>query len=293
MLFRSELEKIPDARTRNRILKEATSSNNLALKAQSASYEIKRKKHEKAYEKLCKAEGIKPAPESAKYERYGEQWEIIKEFDLDKEVGIKTICREQPEGLFYVVWWRTFAVIRKKEKKKKKLSEYEILQKEEDKRKRQIKAMQKEMSTERLEFVRLAARKKFKPDNDKLEDVEERLFSFITDCEIWVGKSTMIKFFTGETSLYGKTDQEKADYKKQRDSTKFIYKLLIYAASAAEGKDLAEWDAGYHKENGKLVMRFDSILALFGFSYSREEYYKLAEGTHGLFKNKLNYEESE
>lgn len=278
-----ELEKIPDVKTRDRILKEATSSNNLALKAQTAFCDIKRKEHEKTYEKLCQAEGIKPAPKAINI--YGEQWEIIKEFDLDEKVNSEAICSEQSEGLFYTVWWRTFVVVKRKKEDKKKLSEYEMLQKEKDERKRQIKTMQKEMSKERLEFVRLAARKKFKPDNDKLEDVEERLFSLITDCETWVGKSTMVKFFTGETSLYGKTDQEKADYEKQRDSTGFIYKLLIYAASAAEGKDLAEWDAGYHNENGKLVMRFDSILALFGFSYSKEEYYKLAEGTHGLFEN--------
>ena len=31
-------------------------------------------------------------------------------------------------------------------------------------------------------------------------------------------------------------------------------------------------------------MQFDEILSLFGFSYSKEEYYKLAEGTHDLFK---------
>lgn len=78
-------------------------------------------------------------------------------------------------------------------------------------------------------------------------------------------------------------DEEKAEYEKRRDSIGFLHKLLVYAASAVEGKDLAEWNAGYHKGNGKLVMRLDEILSLFGFSYSREEFYRLAEGTHGLF----------
>ena len=49
----------------------------------------------------------------------------------------------------------------------------------------------------------------------------------------------------------------------------FLHKLLIYAASAVEGKDLAEWDAGYHRGNGELAIRLYEILSLFGFSYSR------------------------
>lgn len=60
--------------------------------------------------------------------------------------------------------------------------------------------------------------------------------------------------------------------------------MVIYAANGVADKDIAEWNANYHKGNGELVMRFDEILSLFGFSYSKEEYYKLAEGTHDLFK---------
>ena len=37
--------------------------------------------------------------------------------------------------------------------------------------------------------------------------------------------------------------------------------------------------------DGKAVMALDEILALFGFSYSKEEFYKLAEGSHDLYKD--------
>jgi len=158
-----ELEKIPDVKTRDKILKESTSSNNLAQRARSAYEEIKRKEHEKAYIKLCKAEGIKPAPEGAENEQYGGKWEKVKEFELDKEVKDKLGCKTQAakEELFYVVWWRTFAIIKKKGKEKRVLSEYEMKQKAQDKRKRQIKAMQKEMSAERADFIKLAIEQKF------------------------------------------------------------------------------------------------------------------------------------
>ncbi len=282
-----ELEKIPDVKTRDKILKESTSSNNLAQKARNVAEEIKRKEREKAYIKLCKTEGIKPAPEGAENEQYSGKWEKVKEFELDKDVKDKLGCKTQAakEELFYVVWWRTFTIIKKKGKEKKELSEYELQQKARDKRKRQIKAMQKEMSAERTDFVKLAIEKKFKPENEKLEAVLERLFGVIVQCGSWMNEQVMLKFITGETSLYGKTDEENAAYEKQRDGIGLIYKMMIYASSGVADKDLAEWNANYYTSNGKAVMALDEILALFGFSYSKEEFYKLAEGTHDLYKD--------
>ncbi len=282
-----ELEKIPDVKTRDKILKESTSSNNLAQKARSAAQEIKRKDHEKAYIKLCKKDGIKPAPEGAENEQYSGKWEKVKEFDLDKDVKDKLGCKTQAakEDLFYVVWWRTFTIIKKKGKEKKELSEYELQQKARDKRKRQIKAMQKEMSAERADFVKLAIEQKFKPKNEKLEAIMERLFSVMVSCDSWMNEQVMLKFITGETSLYNKTDEEKAAYEKQRDGIGLLYKMMIYAASGVADKDLAKWNANYYTSNGKIIMALDEILALFGFSYSKEEFYKLAEGTHDLYKD--------
>ncbi|MDE5825410.1 MAG: ParB/RepB/Spo0J family partition protein, partial [Lachnospiraceae bacterium] len=125
-----ELEKIPDVKARDKILKESTSSNNLAQKARSVAGEIRRKEREKAYIRLCKAEGIKPAPEGAVNEQYSGKWEKVKEFDLDKDVKDKLGCKTQAakEELFYVVWWRTFTVIKKKGRDKKEPSEHELQQ---------------------------------------------------------------------------------------------------------------------------------------------------------------------
>lgn len=282
-----ELEKIPDVKTRDKILKESTSSNNLAQKARNVADKIKRKEREKAYIKLCKAEGIKPAPEGAENEQYSGKWEKIKEFDLDKDVKDKLGCKTQAakEDLFYVVWWRTFTIIKKKGKEKRELSEYELQQKDRDKRKRQIKVMQKEMSTERADFIRLAIEQKFKPENEKPEIVMEHLFGVMVQCSAWMSEQVMLKFITGETSLYNKTGKEKAAYEKQRDRIGLLYKMMVYAASGVADKELAEWNANYHTSNGKAVMALDEILALFGFSYSNEEFYKLAEGTHDLYKD--------
>lgn len=283
-----ELEKIPDVKTRNKILKEATSSNNLAQKARYAFTEIKRKEHEKAYIKICKKEGIEPAPEGAESERYSNKWDIVKEFELDNEVQGKTGCktRAEKEKLFYVVYWgRTFAIIKKKEKKE--LPESELKQKAQDKRKKEIKAMQKIMSAERTDFVKLAIEQKFKPENEKPEAVMERLFNVLVKCGSWINEQVMMKFITGKTYISDQIEEEKAEkaeYVKQRDKIGLLYKMMVYAVSGIADKDIVEWDAAYWTNNGKTVMELDEILGLFGFSYSKEEFYKLAEGSHDLFK---------
>lgn len=281
-----ELEKIPDVKTRNKILKESINSNNLAQRARSAYEENKRKDREKAYIKLCKTEGIKPAPEGAENEQYDGKWEKVKEFDLDKDVKDKLGCKTQAakEELFYVVWWRTFVIIKKKGKEKRELSKYELEKKARDKKKRLIKALQKKMSAERTDFIKLAIEQKFKPENEKPEVVMESLFDVMVRCGSWMNEQVMLRFITGETSLYNKTDEEKNAYEKQRDAIGLLYKMMIYAANGVADKDIAEWNATYRKGAGELVMQFDEILSLFGFLYSKEEYYKLAEGTHDLFK---------
>lgn len=60
--------------------------------------------------------------------------------------------------------------------------------------------------------------------------------------------------------------------------------MMIYAVRGAADKELAEWNADYRTESGEAIMELDEILAMFGFSYSKEEFYKLAEGSHDLFK---------
>lgn len=280
-----ELEKIPDVRTRDRILAESTSSNNLALRARCEAVGIKCKEHEKAYIKLCEAEGIGPAPEGAEFERYIGKWESVREFELaqDVETGLGRLADAAEGDLFYVVWSRTFAIIRRKGKEEREPSEYELQKKATDKRRKQIEAIQKEMSAERADFIKLAVEKKFKPENEKAEAVMERLFGIMVRFGSWMDERVMVKFITGESTLYDKTREERAAYEKRRDGIGLLYKMMIYAADAAAAKNLAEYSATYSAINGKAVMELDGILALFGFSYSREEFYRIADGSHGLY----------
>lgn len=281
-----ELEKIPDIKTRDKVLMQASSSNNLAQLARNEAAEIARKKAEKTYIGLCEADGINPAPKSVERELYDSKWEIIEKFSLDKEPEAKIDCKAHTadEKLFYIVQWREFCIIKKKPKRQ--LSEYEIEQKEKEKRKREIKAMQKAMSAERTEFVKLAIEKNFKPENGKQEDVIRQLFDVMVKCGAWLGESVLLKFITGEAYIDNYSDEGKAkraDYEKKRAALSLLYKMMIYAVNGVASKELTDWNIRYSKESGTVIMALDEILAQFGFSYSREDFYKIAEGTHELY----------
>lgn len=285
-----ELEKIPDIKTRNKILKEARDSNNLVQMARSTVRDMKHKEREKAYIKLCKEDGIRPAPEGAQNERYSGKWETVKEFELDEDVKGKTGCKTKAKekDLFYVVYWgRTFAIIMKKPKEKKELTPVEIAEKERNKRIKEIKAMRKVMAKERMEFIKTCIKENFKPEQGKPDDMLRRLFNLLIKCGCYLNESILKKFFTGESWFPNdKPAEEIEEYEKQRDSLNLLHKMMIYAADSVGEKDLTEWNGFYRKEYGDLVMELDEVFMLFGFSYSKEDFYKVAEGSHEFYGKK-------
>ena len=283
-----ELEKISDIKTRDKILREARDSNNLVQMVRAEVRDRKRKDNEKAYIKMCKAEGIEAAPEGAENERYSGKWEIVKEFELDEELKDKTGCktRSAKEKLFYLTFWgRTFTIIAKKVEKKRELTPAEVAQKEKEKRIKEIKSMSKVMAAERVEFVKTCISENFKPAEGKPEDYQSRLFNLLISAGVYLSERTMKKFFTGEGYFSNdKPAEEIAEYEKKRDGLCLLHKMMIYAAESVGEKDIIDWQGKYKKEYGDMVMELDEILTQFGFSYSKEDFYKVAEGSHELYE---------
>ena len=100
-----ELEKIPDIKTRDKILKEASDSNNLASRARSCVEERKRKENEKKLKAILKKSGIDAAPKGTENEMYTNKWETVKTFDLSKEPPKKLdFGEEDVKKLFWIVY---------------------------------------------------------------------------------------------------------------------------------------------------------------------------------------------
>ena len=282
-----ELEKIPDIKTRDKILREAFDSNNLASKARSCVEEMKRKKREKKIKGLLKKAGVAPAPKNAENEMYSGKWDTVKSFDLSEEPPQKLNFGKEDVGkLFWLVYWRDIRVIKKKVKAKKKLSPEEVEQKEKDKRKRQLRATQKEMTAQREDFIKLVIEKKLTPEKPDFDSINSLLLSLMLRCSCWMSMSIAYDFLSGEKETWRLSDEETKKLNKEFASLRLHQQLFIYANKAVSDNDVSEWDASYHRKNGENLMEFEKILKEFGFSYTDEEFNKISNGTHNLyFKN--------
>lgn len=282
-----ELEKIPDIKTRDKILKEASDSNNLASRARSCVEERKRKENEKKLKALLKKSGIDAAPKGAENEMYTNKWETVKTFDLSKEPPKKLdFGEEDVKKLFWIVYWRDLKVIKKRVKIKKELTPAEIEQKAKDKRKRQLRAMQKEMAAQREDFIKLVVEKKLAPEKPDFDCINKRLFRLMLSCDSWMNMSAAYRFLSGTEETWKLSDEEKEKLDKEFEALPLHQQLFIYANKAVSDKDVSEWDASYHKGNGKILMEFEDILKEFGFSYNDDSFSSVSNGTHELYTGK-------
>lgn len=279
-----ELEKIPDIKTRDKILKEASDSNNLASRARSCVEERKRKENEKKLKAILKKSGIDAAPKGTENEMYTNKWETVKTFDLSKEPPKKLdFGEEDVKKLFWIVYWRDLKVIKKRVKVKKELTPAEIEQKAKDKRKRQLRAMQKEMTAQRSDFVKLVMEKKLAPEKPDFDNINKRLLRLVLKCDCWMDISTAYKFLSGIEETWRMSDEEKEKWEEHFTALPLHQQLFIYANKAVSDKDVSEWNASYHKGNGKILMGFEEILEEFGFSYNDDSFKKVGDGTHELY----------
>lgn len=282
-----ELEKIPDIKTRDKILKEAVDSNNLASRAKSCVEEMKRKENEKKIKALLKKAGIKAAPKGTENEMYTNKWETVKTFDLSKEPPKKLDFKdEDTEKLLWLVHWRDLKVIKKRVKVKRELTPAEIEQKAKDKRKRQLKAIQKEMAAQRADFIKLVIEKKLTPEKPDFDSINKRLFGLMLRCDTWMDMKTAYVFLSGMEDTWKLSDEEKEKLDKEFAELPLHQQMFIYVNKAVSDKDVSEWNTTYHKRHGKILTEFEGILKEFGFSYNDDSFNSVSDGTHELYSGK-------
>ena len=221
---------------------------------------------------------------------YTNKWETVKTFDLSEEPPKKMdFGDEDANKLFWIVYWRDLKVIKKRVKVKKELTPAEIEQKEKDKRKRQLRAMQKEMAAQREDFIKLVAEKKLVPEKPDFDRINKQLFRLMLSCDSWMNISAAYRFLSGIEETWKLSDEEKEKLDKEFAVLPLHQQLLIYTDKAVSDKDVSEWDASYHKGNGKILMGFEEILKEFGFSYSDDSFSGVSDGTHELYTRKKKY----
>ncbi len=276
-----ELEKIPDVKTRNKILKDAKDSREIVSMAQRAVAEALRNKRYKQIADMAKKAGIEKAPKEAENEMYSGKWDTVKEFDLDKEPPKKLSVKDD-DKLYYLLYWRSVRIIRKHKNEKKELTPEEIAKKEKDKKKKQIKAIIKETDASRKEFIcNIIAGKIDAVKNE--EEIREKAWRFLLEKCTYLSFNSMIGFFT-EKEYYSCTEEEKAEAEKKLKGLSYTHSMLVALHNAAKDTELVDWQGHYKKGSGETLKHCYEVLKPYGWTFANEDAEKVLNGTHELYE---------
>lgn len=275
------LEKVKDVNTRNKILKEAWDSKDLANKARQAAREEIREKNKGKLIAECEKLGFKKAPDGVSY--YSNGWLPIKRISLDSdeaEIGIK-----HTEGLYYVVSY-TYLDIIKKEKKQKK--EIDLRQEEIKEKRAKIKAKYEEMHKDMEDFVRSILEGKVEPP-DNAEYIGKLTWGFILKYKVAVAEYNLTGVLMGAQAYKNADEEEKKKATERATALPILYQMIAVAFGSLEYLSLAGYyGVTYNEGAGEKLKAMHDILSNFGFSFADEESYKLMNGEHELYEKEGN-----
>lgn len=277
-----ELEKIKSVSKRNKILRDASSSRDIANSVRNIVAEEKREANAKKIIALLKKKGIKEAPEGTSAEMYSNKWETVKSYWLrDEPPKSVDVAPEGKESLYYIKHWNELKVIRRAKKQKKEPTPEEKRRAERDSRKKKAKAIAKEMAASRREFILDIIAGKVKPLKDT-EEVCRMLWEVIIESTGFIDKSRFVSFIIGKSS-YDASEDEKKEAEEKIKLLNVIEYTMIAAYSATENMDFMEWTAVFNEKTGKVMKMLYKALGLYGFSYVSDDEAKLVDGTHELY----------
>lgn len=277
-----ELEKIQDVKTRNKILKESNSSRDLVSKAQNAVAEAKREDCKKAIADQLKKMGVEKAPKEAENELWYGKWKTIKEFELDKEVP-KQLRLPKEKEMYWLVYYRTLKVIIKAPKEKRELSKWELEQKQKDKAKKQIKAVLRESTARRKEFIQNVIAGKISPVKDEVF-VKDTIWHSMLALGSGTYESTLRNFFLNKDE-YKCSDEEKKEAREKAAGLSVLHQMMIILHFSMQNEPF-DYNGKFVKAKGDALLRGYKALEPYGWYFESEAESKVLDGTHELYVDK-------
>ena len=281
------LEKVKSEKTRNKILREARDSKDLARMAEWEATEERKKANELAFKALAKKRGIKKAPPEAENNYYAE-WEKVTGWDLRNKVPSRLVIPKDDRELFCMTRYGEFLIIAKKSKKKRDLAEWEIKEKERQTTQKKIREKYRALIRDMGDFIRFLF-KDVNPTKDSESQFIKRLWHLISEHYIsYVPKWAIAEVILGK-SIYSKNidDDMRKELFKQVDALPVVYQLMAVAFSQVKDLAMTRHDLEYKDEDGERLKEFKDILSDYGsYEYPNDDLAQIADGTHELYKKK-------
>lgn len=289
------LEQIKDMKTRNKVLSEATSSENLANRIEWAKRDEKRAANKKIWLEMFNARGIIEDPEILN--DYGRYYDSVKFISLDetpaKKLVIQGVGKDEP--LYWCDYYGHSLAIKSKIKKVKdggkELTPEELKRKEREKRIKKINALAKECVKEVKDFVHGIVEGKFttsKPDLVVYANVWEALLINVDNAR----KLSYYTFLTGKRLWeLEKNEREKTD--KQFKLAGVIKQMLILTAESISDVYMTDYSGYANQDDVKRLKAVARALDMYGFDWPNEELAGIANGTSELFEKRDGNEDED
>lgn len=294
-----ELEKIKDIEKRNEILSSATNSENLRWKCINAAKEEKKAENWKKFKQALKDAAIDSEPTCNAV--YSSDFKKLKIIRMDEELPDIGVLRDyDPLKVTWARNWEGSVVLLKKIEKQEStqddtdcsdtsysdVSNGSSTPKEIRKRDDQIlDDMQEQMSSEMLEFIKNISSIS---DRKKLMDPEltRKAWYVILANNYECSFDELVAFEYG-TSYWQVTDEQRDTIKARRVTWSMLREFLMIIGY--EGLDnchccIANRDCTYDDEVGMEKYMIYDLLKKLGYTPSNEEWIKVIDGTHELYK---------
>lgn len=285
-----ELGKIKDIKKRNKILKEAKNSRDLVSRAQSEVAENKRAENAKKLKEMLEKRGLKAAPRSAKNELWSGKWETIKEYALDEDVPNQIKLPKTIDEKFFLVYFRSLRIIIKTPKGKKKLSPWEKEQKEKDQTKRKIKAILKESTARRKEFLENIISGKISPIKNEAE-IKEKIWQAMMALGSYIYASTVRDFFLKKSYYESSLEERKTAVEKAEKLSSLHQMMVILHESMKKCNEPYNYNLIFDKSKGNALLKGYEVLEPYGWYFENEKERQVLDGTSELYRREKRLKE--
>lgn len=284
------LEQIDDVEARNKILKEADSSDKIGWKVQNYLENVEKNRKNEEIKQFLEDNGVKVAPEKYSQEQYNGKWETVKTIETGNGAPKKLGIKDNGQQLYYYKYWNGFEVVRKVIKKKE--TDYEKEQKEKKAKSKELNSRKSKLIEEiRLFMVAILTGKIDLQKNTT--ELFEQIWNAIEEIGSYVKREYYCKVITNKDS-YMASDEEKEDAKKIIDKAGIQGKLIatLYYGLISYSGDITDYQNHISEKCVNVINSTIKVLEIYGWK-KPEEYLTMLDGTDPLYTPKKEQEEGE
>lgn len=290
------LEQIKDVETRNKVLSEATSSENLANRIEWAKRDEKRAANRKIWLEMFNARGI--IEDQEVNNDYGRYYNSVKCISLDetpaKKLVIQGVGKDEP--LYWCdVYGHSLAIKSKIKKVKdgnKELTPEELKRKEHEKKIKQINALAKECVKEVKDFVHGIIEGKYTTSEKDLV-IYARAWEAMRFNIGYANSNGYYRVIAGD-DYWNLEEEKREETRRKYEFMNAIQQMLILSVdSFSRNLDLCEWSGYVNMDSVKRVNKLTSVLECYGFGWPNERLESIANGTNELYKRRDNEDEDD